>query len=145
MHKLCVPTSAGRTGWLQGLDTFRNRSDRDVIVQEVRWGEERLDVREISYVVRDADSRFATLGVLHFPPSFEQPLRSGSPGWAWRRREPLDGARLPPSGPDEYYVAIVAFRGRTGAGGPLELDYRADNEDSETLTTRVTLRARREC
>lgn len=145
VHELCVPTSAGRTGWLEGLDAFRNRSDAEVVVEEARWGEERLDVREISYVLRDAESRFAGLGVRHFPPSFELPIRPGSPGWAWRHRQPVDGARLPPSAPGEYYVAIVAFEGRRGAGGPLEIRYAVDGEDSETLTTRVTLRAARRC
>ncbi|GAA1478588.1 hypothetical protein GCM10009623_30340 [Nocardioides aestuarii] len=143
-HDVCLPTSPGRTGWV-GLDTFRNRSDTDVVVEGASWGEEGLEVREISYVVRDEDSRFATLGLTNFPTSSPRSTRPGSPDWAWRRRERLDDARLPPSAPGEYYVVLVGFDGRRGSGGPLEIDYAAEGGRSDTLTTRVTLSAAPRC
>ncbi|WP_284537050.1 hypothetical protein [Nocardioides sp. T2.26MG-1] len=142
-HQLCAPSKRWTT-FTEGFDAFGNRGPAPVTIEKVDWpttGDVKAD--SIQVFQRQPQDRFSALGLVEGLPE----KLTGSPGRAWQRSQPADGAALELADPDTggYLLFAIGVRGTEGTGGPLTIHYTDGDGHAGTATSLITLSITNDC
>lgn len=149
-HDLCFETHGGRFRYTTGLDAVDNLGSGPVRVDDVRWAaNDGLTMLDVRVIERDGASEFATFGTVDRYP----PVRKAGPDLApedkaWLEAPEAVGAELVATddpAEEHYYNFVVGLSGRSGAAGPLRIDYTDADGVPGSVDTLVTIRLKERC
>ncbi|CUR55607.1 exported hypothetical protein [metagenome] len=120
---MCSPTSGTASGMTVSIEGVRNRSEKPVtVVKAELTNAVQVRVLGISALGQDSTTPFGGFGSWSgYPP------RGLPTEWraAWKRREPAEGAVIPPQhGRDEYTGFVIGYAAVRGSAGPLRITYK---------------------